>query len=76
MAAQSARSAVNSLLAPVHNVAMEFFAAIRYVVAVVAFIAALSLVAIPLGHYVWTFWAAAVASGGQWPTPAKTAVKR
>ncbi len=76
MAAQSARSAVNSLLTPVHNVAMEFFAAIRYVVAVGAFLVALSLVVIPLGHYVWTFWTAVVASGGQWPTTAKAATKR
>ncbi len=73
MAAQSARSAVNSLLTPIHNVASAFFTGIKTMALTLLFLFVVTLVAVPLGHHVFSYWQSAVAS---WQGPAKATAKR
>ncbi len=73
MAAQSARSAVNSLLAPVHNIASAFFTGIKTMALTLLFLFVMAVIVVPLGHHVFSYWQSAVAS---WQGPAKAAVKR
>ncbi len=73
MAVQSARSAVNSLLTPVHNVAAQFFAGIKTMALTLLFLLVMALVWVPLGHHVFSYWQSAVAT---WQGPAKAVGKR